>query len=94
MSENKVFKGTTSSGFSYTIKAEDMDNMELFEELAEYSETNPLPIIKICLYLLGKEQKGAFYEHLRKIDGRVSFARANAEIEEMFHQIGDAGKNS
>lgn len=94
MSENKVFKGTTSSGFSYTINAENMDNMELFEELAAYSDTNPLPIIKICLYLLGKEQKDAFYEHLRKIDGRVSFARANAEIEEMFHNIGDAGKNS
>lgn len=88
------FKGTTSSGFEFDISRDNMDNMELLEELAKFSDTNPLPLPKIVEYLLGAEQKQAFYDHLRKIDGRVSMQRANAEIEEMFTQIGEAGKNS
>lgn len=88
------FKGTTSSGFDFEIDPESMDNMELLEELAKFSESNPLPLPKICEYLLGADQKAAFYEHLRKIDGRVSMKRANAELEEMFTRIGEAGKNS
>ena len=64
------FKGTTSSGFDFEIDPENMDNMELLEELAKFSESNPLPLPKICEYLLGADQKAAFYEHLRKVDGR------------------------
>lgn len=88
------YKGTTSTGFNYDIDQDNMDNMELLEELAKFSESNPLPLPKICEYLLGAEQKQAFYEHLRKVDGRVSMRRANEEIEEMFTQIGETGKNS
>ena len=88
------FKGTTSSGFDFEIDQENMDNMELLEELAKFSDSNPLPLPKICEYLLGSDQKQAFYEHLRKVDGRVSMRRANAELEEMFKSIGEAGKNS
>lgn len=88
------FKGTTSSGFDFEIDQENMDNMELLEELAKFSDSNPLPLPKICEYLLGSDQKQAFYEHLRKVDGRVSMRRANAELEEMFKSVGEAGKNS
>ncbi len=75
-------KGITESGFEYELTEEALDNMELVDALAELEE-NPLMISKVVKLLLGNAQRERLYEHLRKINGRVSTSKVEKELSEI-----------
>lgn len=86
-------RGTTQSGFAFAIPAENLDNMELLDALAELDENDPLQISRVCVLLLGKAQRKKLYDHLRAPAGNVPIKDVAAAIGEIFTACGDAGKN-
>lgn len=86
-------RGTTGSGFAFAIPAENLDNMELLDALAELDEDDPLQISRVCRLLLGKEQRRALYDHLRAPAGNVPIRTVAKEIVEIFGACGETGKN-
>lgn len=86
-------RGTTKSGFAFAIPAENLDNMELVDALAELDEDDPLQISRVCRLLLGKAQRRALYDHLRAPAGNVPIRTAAQEIVEIFGACGETGKN-
>ena len=88
-----MYKGRTSTGFEVEVSDTAMDNMELIEVMAEV-EDNPLLFTKVVNMLLGKEQKKALYDHLRREDGTVPVKAVSETVTEIFNLLGEAGKNS
>ena len=77
-----MIKGELKSGFKFQIEETALDNMELVDAIAE-TEDNPTAVGKVALFLLGKDQKKALYEHLRTDAGNVpvqAFTDAVVEI--------------
>ena len=91
--ERNVKTGTTASGFAFAIPAENLDNMELLDALAELNERDPLQVSAVCRLLLGKEQRKRLYDHLRTPAGNVPIGAVTEAIGEIFNACGDAGKN-
>lgn len=76
-----ILKGTTESGFAYTINLENLEDYELFELISEVAE-NPMLTPKIVKKLLGEEQTKKLKDHIRDENGHVS-------IDQMIQEIGD-----
>lgn len=85
-------KGTTSGGFAFEVEAKALDNMELVDAIAE-SEEDPTRISRVCLLVLGKEQRGRLYDHLRTGDGRVPVQAVTDAVMEILTAFGQPGKN-
>ena len=81
--KNKDIKGTTESGFEFTIKESTLNNFELLEVFSEVDE-NPLLLPKALNMLLGEEQKKKLYDHIRLEDGTVPTDKVGAELIEIF----------
>lgn len=79
-------EGTTKSGFKFAIDEAVLDNMELVDDLEEIESGNALAISRVCLKVLGKEQRDRLYDHLR-VDGRVPIKAATDEITEIFRLV-------
>ena len=78
-----MIKGTLKSGFEFGIEEDIFDDFELVELYAAVNE-NPIYLGKLAEKLLGKDQKKALVEHLRR-DGKVhtsDMMHALMEIEE------------
>ncbi len=88
-----IVKGTTESGFEFEVRREALNNMELVDALAEI-EGNPLAMSRVCVLLLGKEQRKKLYDHLRTSDGRVPLEQVEAELMAVMAACGNTGKNS
>ena len=86
-------KGKTSTGFEFTVCQEALDDMEMIDAIAETIDDNPVAFSTVCTKLLGKEQKKALYNHLRK-DGKVPVSAVSNAIAEIFNAMGETGKNS
>ena len=78
-----MIKGVTSTGFSYEIPFDAVDNYEFLEVLAE-SEENFLKFPNMIKMLLGEEQKNRLIEHLKKEKGKASVTEIGKEIQEIF----------
>lgn len=85
-------KGTTKSGFEFSISDERLDNMELIDALGEL-ENNPLAVSKVCTLLLGEKLKAELYDHVRNDEGIVPASSIEKEIAEIFHLYGATAKN-
>ena len=85
-------KGTTSSGFSYDLPDDVMNDMELFEDLRAMDRGDPTAMVSVVQRFLG-DQKQALYDHLRTESGRVPIDRVTAEILEIFGQIKNGPKS-
>ena len=81
--KNKDIKGTTESGFEFTIKESTLNNFELLEIFAEVDE-NPLLLPKAINMLFDKEQKQRLFDHVRLEDGTVPVDAIGIELMEMF----------
>ena len=79
-----MIKGTTKSGFDYTVQEEALDDYELLEELRE---------IDAIEKIIGPEQKEQLKEHVRDEAGRVSIKRMFDEVGEILRG-NQEGKNS
>lgn len=86
-----MLKGKTTSGFSFEIEDEQLNNFELIEVLADV-DSNPLLLPRLVRMLLGDEQKVKLMDHLRTEKGIVPLDGISTEIMEIF-QSGQA-KNS
>lgn len=86
-------KGQLSNGFNYEIDETKMDDMEFLDALAEARDEDPVSVSTVIKKLLGKEQRKAFYDHIREEDGRVPIQKTMDALNEMFDQMGDEGKN-
>lgn len=86
--------GKLSNGFEYSIDEERLDDMRFLDALAEADEGNPLAASRVCVMLLGKEQRKKLYDMLAPKGGRVPVGDAFACIKEIMEAFGDEGKNS
>jgi len=78
-----MIKGKTTSGFTYEIPRENLDNYELVEILAE-TEANPLLYPKAVVMLLGEEQTDKLKDHIRTKAGIVPMEKMTEEMQEIF----------
>ena len=88
-----MIKGTTSSGFEFTISEDIKNDYELVENLGEL-EDNPLILGKIVNQILGKGQTARLKDHVRNEKGIVPTDRMTQEIIEIFKNGGEETKNS
>lgn len=88
-----MVKGKTESGFEFELEESVIDNMELVDALSESEEEDPLAVSKVCLLLLGKEQRKKLYDCLRTKEGRVPIKEVSKNIIEIFSAFGKKGKN-
>lgn len=90
-----MVKGTTRTGFQFSVPENAMDNMELLDAMAEIaSEDSILATGRVLVMLIGKKQRAALYNTLRTEDGRVPIAAAAEALKDIFGAMGERGKNS
>lgn len=77
-------KGTTSSGFSFEIEEERLNNMELLDALADLDGGNGAALSTVLRLLLTKEQKKDLYDHLRTPGGTVPIEAVSKALQEIF----------
>lgn len=87
-----MHSGVTKSGFKFEIEDNALNNMELLDVLEETGE-DPIGVSKACTLLLGKKQKKALYDHVRKDDGTVPIDGVCNELKGIFEALGKKGKN-
>jgi len=78
-----MIKGTTKSGFKYSIPEKRLDNYALFEAIGEI-DNNPFVVPTVLNLLLGKEQTDQLKKHFVDKDGIVSITKMTNEIQEIF----------
>lgn len=81
-----MIKGTTQTGFKFSIDPDAVKDME-FIELAADAEENGLLLPKMIEHILGKEQKKKLYDHVRNSKGRVMVEDVSEEIKDIFNAI-------
>ena len=86
MVESGIIRGTTSSGFNYTLKKDNLDDYELLEVLAEIDAGKEQLYPKMIKMFLGEDQKEKLKEHLRNKDGKISTVAMFNEVSEIFSQ--------
>lgn len=90
-----MVKGTTTTGFKFSVDPDAIKDME-FIELAGAAEENGLLLPKMIEKVLGEKQKKKLYDHVRNSKGRVMVDDINNEIKEIFDALStdDETKNS
>lgn len=81
-----MVKGTTKTGFKFSIDPDAIKDME-FIELAAAAEENGLLLPKMIEKVLGTQQKKKLYDHVRNSKGRVMVDDINDEIKEIFDSL-------
>ena len=81
----------TSAGFEADIDENQLDDMELFDAIAEVDRGNKLALSKVTDIILG-DRKRDMYETCRKENGKVGIAQVMTSVNEIIEQLG--GKNS
>lgn len=90
-----MIEGKTKTGFTYQLDDDAMNNMELVDAMAELDDGgHPFALSRVCLLLLGKEQRKRLYDHIRTEDGRVPPQAMGEEIADIIRGFGEQGKNS
>ena len=84
MKESNTIKGTTTSGFEFTINKKNLDNMDLVDALADLGDGANLAIVKVVRLLLGEAQKKKLYDYVRDDSGIVPQEKINTEVTEIF----------
>lgn len=87
----KLVKGTTSTGFEFSIDPIVIRDME-FIELAAAAEENGLLLPRMLEFILGKKQKQALYDHVRDKNGRALFDDVKPEVEDIFGALNTDGE--
>ena len=76
-------RGTTSTGFTFDLPDDVMNDMELFEDLRAMDHGDPTAMVPVVQRLMG-DQKQALYDHVRTESGRVPIDKVTSEILEIF----------
>lgn len=87
-------KGTTKSGFEYSVPENVFDDMELIDALADVnSGRDGLQISVVVRKVFDEEQRKRLYDHVRDESGRVPTGSIMDVITEIASESTD-GKNS
>lgn len=65
-----MIKGTTKSGFNYTIQEGALDDYELLEELREIDKGNTSLIVDVIEKIIGSEQKEQLKKTCKRRNGK------------------------
>lgn len=84
--------GKTASGFEFEVDETIADDMEFIEALAD-AEDDALKFPRVIEWLLGKEQKKRFYDHVRGEAKRVPIEKTTLEFAEIMRVSGEQLKN-
>jgi len=86
-------RGTTASGFEFTVNKESLDDWEMVDLLSQMAiDGNTLALPKFAKTFLGAEQCKALVEHC-KTDGKAPVEKVMNEVLEIIQLLGDDGKN-
>ncbi len=88
-----MLRGKTKSGFEFELDESIADDMEFLEALAE-AQDDAVRFPALIERLLGKEQKKAFYAHIRGDGKRVPIQATIDEFTEIMTVAGEQTKNS
>lgn len=88
-----MIEGKTSTGFSFELNENIIDNIELVDALAEMEE-NPIALSKVMKMIFTDKTRKALYDHVRTKDGRVPVEAISNEIRDVFQAFGEKGKKS
>lgn len=81
-----AYRGTTNSGFRFTIRKDTLNDMEFIESLMSLESDYNVP--QFLAKLLGERQKKALYDHVRTERGTVPADRIREELTGIFNAIG------
>ena len=91
-----MIEGKTSTGFSFKVDENRLNNMEFIDALADITEADRdnvgdvmVALSRLIGYLLTKDQKKALYDHCRLEDGTVPIAEVNREVLEIIAYNGE-----
>lgn len=88
-----MIKGTTKSGFAYSIDEENVDQ-EFLDALSEAEDGDPLKVSKALRLLLGDEQRKKLYDYLRNDKGKVPIQDVMEAFSDILANDGTGAKNS
>lgn len=88
-----MINGKTKSGFQFSVDENCMNDMELVDILADPSADDAFRMSALVKKLFPGDQRKALYDHVR-VNGRVPVDAVMKEVEDVFHFMGNPGKNS
>jgi len=88
-----MITGKTTSGFEFEIDEAALDDMELLDALVAIDDGRTDQVSKVCVQLLGKEQRARLYEFLRGENGRVRATEVNEALVEILAACNDGKKS-
>ena len=82
-------KGTTSTGFNFSIDPEDVKDMRVVELMAKVKHDGSY-IVEMANRILGEKQKDALYKYLEDKKGRVNSEKFGNALEEIMEAVNKA----
>ena len=79
-----MIKGNTKTGFEFEIDENVFDDWELVEKFRAIEKGEDSLVVDVVEQILGIEQKNRLKEFIRDDNGKVSVAKMEAELEEIF----------
>jgi len=83
----KVWNGTTDTGFDFAVEQSAADDYELLEDLQALDQGRAERVPAILNALLGKEQAKRLKEHCRDENGKVALTAMCKELDNIFSSI-------
>lgn len=78
--------GKTTTGFEFEVDPIVLRDMEVIELMADSQEDGTL-LPKMLTAVLGKKQRNALYDHVRRDDGRVILDDVDKEMGEILDAL-------
>lgn len=80
----------TSSGFEADIDEAQLDDYRLMKAIRA-TESNPMAVVDVVGFVLGEEED-RLVEHVIATTGRATIEAINAELSDIFTQLGESKK--
>lgn len=81
------------NGLELEVNESALNNMELFDALAEMTEGNALALSNVVKLMLGCDNRKKLYNFIRKEDGTVPLEQVDKCVTEIMNLLGEQGKN-
>jgi len=81
---------TTKSGFEADIEESNLDDYRLMKAIRD-AQAMPVKIVDVVAFVLGKDEE-RLVEHVVKTTGKASMSAIEAEMTDIFAQLGEDKK--
>lgn len=82
MADNNI-KGTTRTGFKFSIDKNELDSWELIEDIYDCDNGKPFKIVSVMRRILGVEQLDALKKHLSKDGERIPAQAMREQLDDI-----------